>query len=71
METPPVEINIRIDNTICKYDHCKMLWTQDFLPCNQAIDIIGQLMRGMSGDSGGGQGGTRRQVPLEGEEKKG
>jgi len=25
----------------------------------------------MSGDSGGGQGGTRRQVPLEGEEKKG
>jgi hypothetical protein len=34
------------------------------------IDIIGQLMRGVGGDSGGGQSGTRRQVPLEGEEKK-
>jgi hypothetical protein len=34
------------------------------------IDILGQLMRGVGGDSGGGQGGTRRQVPVEGEEKK-
>jgi regulator of protease activity HflC (stomatin/prohibitin superfamily) len=33
------------------------------------IDILGQLMRSVGGDSGG-QGGTRRQVPLEGEEKK-
>jgi regulator of protease activity HflC (stomatin/prohibitin superfamily) len=34
------------------------------------IDILRMFMRGMGGDSGGGQGGTRRQVPLEGEEKK-
>jgi regulator of protease activity HflC (stomatin/prohibitin superfamily) len=33
------------------------------------IDILGQLMRGVGGDSGG-QGGSRRQVPVEGEEKK-
>ena len=33
------------------------------------IDIIGMFMRGMGGDSGG-QGGSRRQVLVEGEEKK-
>ncbi len=33
------------------------------------IDIIGQFMRGVGGDSGGGQGGGRSQVPVE-EEKK-
>ena len=33
------------------------------------IDIIGMFMRGMGGDSGG-QGGSRRQVPVEEEEKK-
>jgi len=33
------------------------------------IDIIGQFMRGVGGDSGGGQSGGRSQVPVEGEEK--
>ena len=33
------------------------------------IDILGMFMRGAGGDSGG-QGSSRRQVPLEGEEKK-
>ncbi len=32
------------------------------------IDILGMFVRGVGGDSG--QGGTRRQVPMEGEEKK-
>ncbi len=38
------------------------------------IDIISQFMRTMGGDGGGqggGQGSGRRQIPLEGEEKKG
>jgi regulator of protease activity HflC (stomatin/prohibitin superfamily) len=34
------------------------------------IDIIGQLMRAGSGEGGTGQSGGRRQIPLEGEEKK-
>ena len=34
------------------------------------IDVLGMFMRGVGGDSGGGQGGARRQVPVEGEEKK-
>ena len=33
------------------------------------IDILGMFMRGMGGDSGG-QGGGRRQVPVEGEKEK-
>ena len=33
------------------------------------IDIIGHFMRGVGGDSGGGQSGGRSQVPVEGEEK--
>jgi len=34
------------------------------------IDVLSMFMRGMGGGSGGDQGGTRRQVPVEGEEKK-
>jgi regulator of protease activity HflC (stomatin/prohibitin superfamily) len=34
------------------------------------IDVLSMFVRGVGGDSGGGQGGTRRQVPVEGEEKK-
>ena len=33
------------------------------------IDILGHFMRGVGGDSGGGQSGGRSQVPVEGEEK--
>jgi len=34
------------------------------------IDVLRMCLRGMGGGSGGDQGGTRRQVPVEGEEKK-
>jgi regulator of protease activity HflC (stomatin/prohibitin superfamily) len=35
------------------------------------IDVLSMFVRGVSGDRGGSQGGGRRQVPLEGGEKKG